>query len=327
MIFKRGQTYWYKFTWSLKQVNGTSNSFLIRRSARTKIPTEAEEVEREHRRALRLGEIHPQGAWPKLPAPEAPILKEFTNRFLAYSKLHVKESSLEFYKRSVARFLAFPDLANEQISKINPEIVTRFVGSRTGVGISAINGDLRTLRRLLRLAFEWEIIPRMPVVHQLPGERTRDRVLSFPEEEKYLVAAGANLRALTILAVDTGMRPNSELFRLEWAQVQLEGSELMPFGYLTVKQGKTQSAERLLPLTPRARETLLIFKGRAAQEALGVPRPGKFRAFGQYPKISSASDSESGSGLISVLLLAPHVRNQMHGERHGPTHSGQTDGP
>lgn len=44
---------------------------------------------------------------------------------------------------------------------------------------------------ILRLAFEWELIPRMPVVHQLPGERSRDRVLCFHEEEKYLAAAGA----------------------------------------------------------------------------------------------------------------------------------------
>jgi hypothetical protein len=41
-------------------------------------------------------------------------------------------------------------------------------------------------RSNLRLAFEWEVIPRAPVVHALPGERTRDRVISFEEEQKYL---------------------------------------------------------------------------------------------------------------------------------------------
>jgi hypothetical protein len=80
-----------------------------------------------------MGEIHPQDAWPKPPTPDAPLLKEFTDRFLAYAKLHVKESSLEFYKRAASRLLAFTDLANERISKINPEVVTRFVGSRKGV--------------------------------------------------------------------------------------------------------------------------------------------------------------------------------------------------
>lgn len=260
MIYKRGQTYWYKFAWSIKQRDGISKSFLVRRSARTKIQTEAEEVEHEHRRAIRLGEVHPLDPWPKPPAPEAPILAEFTTRFLDYARLHVKESSFDFYAGAVARLLAFPELAKAQISRINPEIVARFAGSRkaAGVSVSAINGDLRTLRRLLRLAFEWEVIPRVPVVHALPGEKTRDRVISFDEEHKYLASSGTNLRALTILAVDTGMRPKSEVFRLEWPQVHLETSEMMPNGYIKVKEGKTQSAERVIPLTPRARETLLI---------------------------------------------------------------------
>ena len=172
--------------------------------------------------------------------------------------------------------MAFPELANEQISKIKPEVIAHFASARKGqgVGVSAINGDLRTLRRLLRLAFEWELIPKPPVVHALPGERTRDRVISFDEEQKYLAAAGTNLRALTVLAVDSGMRPNSELFRLEWAQVQLEASEFMPNGYIRVREGKTQSAERILPLTPRAREALLILRIEPRRRRWVFPGPG-----------------------------------------------------
>lgn len=262
MIYRRGQTYWYKFAWSIKQRDSSSRSFLIRRSARTKVASEAEEVEHEHRRALRLGEIHPSDAWPKPPIPEAPLLRDFCTRFLEYVSLHVKESSFAFYSAAVSRFLTFPDLACAKISKIKPEVIARFASARKahGVGVSAINGDLRTLRRILRLAFEWELIPKPPVVHALPGERTRDRVISFEEEQKYLAAAGANLRALTILAVDTGLRPNSELFRLEWPQVQLEASEFMPNGYIRVREGKTQSAERILPLTLRSKEVLHIIR-------------------------------------------------------------------
>ena len=276
MIFIRGQTYWYKFTWSIRQHDGSSRSFLIRRSARTKVATEAEEVEREHRRALRLGEIHPLDPWPKPPTPEAPLLRDFSTRFLEYARLHVKESSFEFYGAAVSRFLDFPDLAKAQISKIKPEVIARFASARkaAGAGVSAINGDLRTLRRLLRLAFEWEVIPKPPVVHALGGERTRDRVISFEEEQKYLAAAGANLRALTILAVDMGMRPNSELFCLEWPQVQLEGSEFMPNGCIRVREGKTQSAERALPLTPRGREVLLILKIEPRRKRWVFPGPG-----------------------------------------------------
>lgn len=276
MVFKRGQTYWYKFAWSIKQRDGISRAFLIRRSARTKVATDAEEVEYEHRRALRLGEIHPLDLWPKPPTPEAPLLRDFSMRFLEYARLHVKESSFAFYTAAVSRLLAFPELADEQISKIKPEVIARFAGARgaRGVGVSAINGDLRTLRRLLRLAFEWDLVARPPVVHALPGERTRDRVISFEEEQKYLAAAGSNLRALTILAVDTGMRPNSELFRLEWPQVQLNTSELMPTGHIRVKEGKTQSAERILPLTPRARDALLILRMEPRRKRWVFPGPG-----------------------------------------------------
>jgi len=276
MIYQRGQTYWYKFTWSIKQRNGPSRSFLIRRSARTRVSFEAEEVEREHRRALRLGDVHPLDPWPKPPTPEAPLLRDFSRRFLEYVGLHVKESSFAFYAAAVSRFLASPDFANMQISKIKPEVIAGFASARKsqGVGVSAINGDLRTLRRLLRLAFEWELIPKPPVVHALPGERTRDRVISFEEEQKYLARAGVNLRALTILAVDTGMRPNSELFRLEWPQVQLDVSELMPNGYVRVREGKTQSAERILPLTPRAREVLLTLRMEPRRKRWVFPGPG-----------------------------------------------------
>jgi integrase len=188
----------------------------------------------------------------------------------------VKESSFEFYAGAVARLLAFTELANIQISKINPEIISRFAGSRkaAGVSVSAINGDLRTLRRLLRLAFEWEVIPRTPIVHALPGERTRDRVITFEEERTYLACSGPNLSALTILAVDTGIRPKSELFRLEWPQVHLEVSEMIPNGYIKVKEGKTRSAERILPLTPRARETLLILRIEPRRKRWVFPGPG-----------------------------------------------------
>ncbi len=275
MIFKRGQTYWYKFAWSIKERDSTK-SFSIRRSARTKIATEAEEVEYEHRRALRLGEIHPLDPWPKPPVPVAPSLRDFSTRFLEYAKLHVKESSFAFYKASVSRLLRFSELADRPLSKIQPEIISRFAATRRDqkISVSGVNGDLRVLRRLLRLAFEWELISRMPVVHVLPGEKIRDRVISFEEEQKYLAAAGPNLRSLTILAVDTGMRPHSELFCLEWHRVQLESSGFMPNGYMKVKEGKTKSAERILPLTPRAREVLLTLRTDPRRKRWLFPGPG-----------------------------------------------------
>ena len=64
---------------------------------------------------IRLGEVHPLDPWPKPLAPEAPKLTEFSNRFREYARLHVKESSFEFYLGAVARLSSFPDLANANL--------------------------------------------------------------------------------------------------------------------------------------------------------------------------------------------------------------------
>jgi integrase len=97
-------------------------------------------------------------------------------------------------------------------------------------------------------------------------------VLSFAEEALYLEKASTNLRDATILAVDTGMRPNSELFPLTWADVDLTTRTESPNGAIHVQDGKTSSARRTLPLTPRAAEVLQ----RRKRERDAKPNPSRF---------------------------------------------------
>jgi integrase len=117
---------------------------------------------------------------------------------------------------------------------------------------------------ILHLAVEWGRLEHAPAVHELPQAKGRTRVLSFKEEAQYLTGASANLRDATILAVDTGMRPNSELFTLAWADIDLTVRPECPNGVIHVRQGKTVSAQRSLPLTPRAAEVLQRRKREAA---------------------------------------------------------------
>jgi integrase len=140
--------------------------------------------------------------------------------------------------------------------------------------VTSINGDLRTIRRMLRLAHEWGVISRSPVIHELPGGKGRERVISFDEERRYLEAAGWNRRTLATLAVDTGLRPNSELFCIEWQNVCLEQIATAPFGYLRVVDGKTKNAVRTVPLTRRGRSALLNQLGRKLHERWVFPGPG-----------------------------------------------------
>lgn len=276
MTFKRGNVYWYKFWWSVRQPDGTSPSFLIRRSARTGNQRHAREMEEEHRRALRLGESHPSDPWPKPPVPEPPSLKEFAQRFLEHAGIRVKEGSLRNYTVAVNRLLAFPAITTIPMQRITGEVIARYVRLRVDAGesVATINGDLRTLRRMLRLANEWEVIPRAPIIHELPAAKGRDRVLSFDEEARYLASAGVTLKVLAILAVDTGLRPNSELFCLEWDCVDLEPAECTPYGAVRVRSGKTDNAVRVVPLTPRGKQALLEVKARQLHRRWVFPGAG-----------------------------------------------------
>jgi integrase len=268
MIYKRGKAFWYNFRWSLKHSDGTVESFRIRQSAKTQKRKEAEAAENEHRRALRLGEIHPNDPWPKPAASAPPVFRAFAKEFLQYAKTHTKPGTHTFYSVCLDRLLTFAAIADAPLDAITGETVNRYARHRREVpenSVVTVNGDLRTLRRILHLAEEWGKLDRAPAIHELPQPQGRERVLGFAEEALYLAKASENLRDATILAVDTGLRPNSELFPLKWADVDLAAA------VIHVRQGKTVNAQRSLPLTPRAAEVLQGRKRQAEAKANQSP--------------------------------------------------------
>ena len=93
------------------------------------------------------------------------------------------------------------------------------------------------------------IAPKLKV---LSGERRRERVVSAEEEAKYLEVASEPLASIATVLADTGMRPE-ECFRMRWEYVTwLNGRN----GAVLVTHGKTASARRVLPMTPRVRAIL-----------------------------------------------------------------------
>jgi integrase len=288
MIYKRGKVYWYNFRWSMKLEDGTVENFRIRQTAKTRKRKDAEDAEDEHRRALRLGEIHPTDPWPKSAAGAPAVLRVFSKEFLQYAKTHTKPGTHTFYDVCLNRLLTFAAIADAPLDAITGDLVSRYARHRQEVAknsVITVNGDLRTLRRVLHLAVDWGKLDRAPAIHELPQSKGRDRVLSFAEEAKYLAKASENLRDATILAVDTGMRPNSELFPLKWADVDLTVRPECPHGVIHVRQGKTDSAQRSLPLTPRAAEALQ--RRKKAAESKASPSPFVFFGDGLSGHITS----------------------------------------
>ena len=89
-------------------------------------------------------------------------------------------------------------------------------------------------------------------IKMLPGERHRERVVSFEEEARYLATAREPLASVGAVLVDTGMRPE-ECYRLRWEAITWVNGRN---GTLLVTHGKTKAARRVLPMTPRVRSIL-----------------------------------------------------------------------
>jgi integrase len=298
MTYKRGGVYWYKFRWTVKGENGTKENFVIRKSARSANLKRAREVEEEHRRALRLGTIHPADPWPspKQQAPQVPTVREFTKQFLAFVEVQKKPGTKRFYETCANRVLRFASLADAVLTDVTGEAISKYAQWRRSTSaeesVLTVNGELRTMRRMLRLAHEWGLIPHTPTIHELPGGKGRERVITFAEEIRYISKASRTVQDAALLAVDTGMRPNSELFPLRWCNVHLEATSEAPQGFLHVREGKTDSAVRNIPLTPRTREMLL------ARRELMIGPKGAERRCGDMPFVFPG-DGNSGH-LVTV---------------------------
>jgi integrase len=300
VIYRRGKAYWYNFRWTIRNTDGTKESFRIVKSARAKNRDDAKDAEDEHRRALRLGQIHPRDPWPQPTISAPPIFRVFTKEFLQYAKTHTKDGTYKFYSDCLDRLLAFASIADAPLNAITGELGSRYARHRQEVAensVVTVNGDMRTLRRVLRVAVEWGKLPYAPTIHELPQPDGRNQIVSFADEAMYLANASENLRDATILAVDTGMRPDSELFSLEWPNVELTARPESPHGAIYVREGKTENAKRSIPLTPRAAEVLSRRKKKAEAEAKrsrfvfpGAGKTGHIISF-QHPHVAAIEDS------------------------------------
>ncbi len=248
--YKRGGVYWYKFMF---------NGVVVRQSTKQGNDKVARQMEAAHRTSLAKGEV---GIREK---KVAPTLKEFCSaRIEPYAK---PRSAWIWYRAGIRALLKYAPLANEPLDTIGGEKAAGFAAWRLAQGLQAcsINGALRVLRRILRLAADWGIIEVAPKIQLLSGETRRERVVTPAEEARYLAMASPLLADVATLLFDTGMRPD-ELHRMRWEHIAWTGGRQ---GTILVTKGKTQAARRPIPMTPRVRVVL-----ESKWEAQGSPEEG-----------------------------------------------------
>jgi integrase len=254
-IFKRGSVYWYHFLHEGQH---------IQKSTSQGNPRIARQMEAAFRTALVKGEL---GITERKPIP---TLAEFIDsRFRPWAQATFEKASPKtwtgWYRTQLANIQDYAVLARLKLDAITSEHAADYAAHLQTKGWlpSSVNSSLRVLRRVLRLAVEWGVLPAAPKIKLLRGEHHRERVITPEEESRYLASAGELMADIATVLIDTGMRPE-ENARLRWESVSWVNGHC---GTLQVTHGKTAAARRMLPLSPRVR-VLLESRWNAAQRPL-----------------------------------------------------------
>ncbi|MGO9305179.1 MAG: tyrosine-type recombinase/integrase [Candidatus Korobacteraceae bacterium] len=281
-IYKRGSIYWYKFMWNRELVRESTkqgNDRLARQmeaAHRTRLAEEQKEKDATRERLACLDLLRCKECEKFFNADKAirresdvfcsegcaadwqrrrtmPTLKAFLEgRFIpdAETRHKRKPLTLRYYKQG-SDMLLKSKLATLRLDELTDEHAQQFSAEYGKLSPSGINRGLRTLRRALNLAFNWNQLDRPVKVALAQGENQRDRVLTDEELTAYLAACPQPWRDCATIIADEGLRPG-EVFVLQWQHVLLNGSG----GLIQVASGKSKAARRVLPMTPRVYDLL-----------------------------------------------------------------------
>jgi len=195
----------------------------------------------------------------------APRLQEFSIQFLRWVESATLARKTRKYYANGWRLLSSTTLVTMRLDYITKDDidVLSFIGSA-----SNINCALRTLRRMLHKAEEWNLLIKVPRFKLLPEHGRKLRLDGDAEQKLLLAAKSCNwkpamfdlFRDVIILARDTGMRNGRELYRI--GTENLDWSNRIIF----VPDSKTPEGRRMIPMTDRVYELLRI---RVAGKAQG----------------------------------------------------------
>ena len=186
---------------------------------------------------------------------KAPSLMQFSTRFLNWVEAAKLENQTKRYYRDGWRLLSTTKLIGmrlDRISKDDAETLD-FSGSA-----ASTNCALRTLRRMLHKAEEWNLITKVPKMKLLKEHGRRLRLDEDAEEK--LIAAAKSLgwrkrsfelfRDVVVLARDTGMRNRRELYRMRIENLDWKNRTIF------VPDSKTPDGRRVVPMSDRVHELL-----------------------------------------------------------------------
>jgi integrase len=206
-LFRRGQTWWMRFTYKGKQ---------IRKSTETDDKKLAERIYHKL-----LGEIA-EGKWFERLAGEEKTFREMMEKYMKEYSIPKKASS-DRDKRSLLHLLPF--MGDYTVTGVSSSLISRYKVMRREeeAAPATINRELALMKHAFNVAIkEWEWIKENPVakISMEKEDNKRDRWLTDEEEDKLLKVCPEWLKELVVFALNTGMRLG-EILSLSWEGVDL----------------------------------------------------------------------------------------------------------
>ena len=236
-VFKRGGVYYYEFTYRGQRVRESTG--LTNKTAASRAET------------LRKADLLEGRARIECP----PFDSFVANEFFPWAEAVKKRPTAQRYVVSSRPLVRF--LKKTRLDQITAGVVENFkIKRRRECSAAGVNRDLAALRHMLNLAIKQSYLRDNPVgkvefLGEGPGPM---RILSFEEEALYLAHCPQRLRDISVVMLNTGMRP-AEVYAIRREDVHPE--------FIFIPRGKTHFARRTIPLTEQSREVL--FRGK--QEA------------------------------------------------------------
>jgi integrase len=204
---------------------------------------------------------------------KAPTFLEFAKEFTDHvEKSRLMPGSVQYYKTGIETLKKKP-LAQMRIDQINQRVIetTQFDGSG-----SHVNCALRTLRRMLGLAQDWDLITKIPKV-KLARENRRTATFDPSEEKMALDSLKQPWHDIFLVMCDCGMR-NEEAVAVRWEHIDFDK------GIIFNPRVKAQDTEGWVPLSERLK---IALKARHHGQKQGWVFPSKRSATGhRCPNVS-----------------------------------------
>jgi integrase len=197
----------------------------------------------------------------------APTVHAFAPRFLAHQAARTKPLTQQ---KATVTNLIVPLLGHLRLDEVDKAQIDQLVTAwRESLAPKTINARLGTLRRMLSLAVEWNLIQRVPKIQFLRLPKERPRFLTDAEARGLVAAAEPLWKAMILVALRTGLRVG-ELRGLQWSDVD--------FGRRVITVRRTDpgrprldstapkgNSQREVPLSPEAATELELLPRPAAR--------------------------------------------------------------